>query len=55
MASKKPVSVVLGATETNVDWQRVCIDAIRDDFVAKGIAVFPTVERAAFVAGRLAP
>ena len=53
--ASKPVAVVLGATETNVDWQRTCIDAIRDDFVSKGIAVYPSVERAAFAVGRLAP
>ena len=53
-ASPKPVAVVLGATESAVAWQRQLVDDIRDDFVAKGVAVFPTVERAAFVLGRLA-
>jgi hypothetical protein len=53
-ASPKPVAVVLGATESAVAWQRQLIDDIRDEFVAKGVAVFPTVERAAFVLGQLA-
>jgi len=50
-----PVAVVLGATETPVAWQRQLVDAIRDEFVAKGLAVFPSVERAAFALARLAP
>ncbi len=53
-ASRKPVAVVLGSTESAVAWQRRLIDDIRDGFVAQSIAVFPTVERAAFVLGRLA-
>ncbi len=52
-ASPKPVALVLGATETTVAWQRGLIDSIRDDFVAEGLAVYPSVERAAFVLGRL--
>jgi len=52
--SPKPVAVVLGATESAVAWQRQLVDDIRDGFVARGVAVFPTVERAAFVLGRLA-
>jgi len=50
-----PVAVVLGPTETTVAWQRALIDSVRDDFVTKGIAVYPSVERAAFALGRLAP
>jgi acyl-CoA synthetase (NDP forming) len=54
-ASPKPVAVVLGPTETpNLD-HRALLDAVRDDFVAKGVAVFGSIERAAFVTGRLAP
>jgi len=52
-ASAKPIAVVLGATESAVSWQRQLVDDIRDSFVAKGVAVFPSVERAAFVLGRL--
>jgi acyl-CoA synthetase (NDP forming) len=52
--SPKPVAVVLGATETQEEWERVLVDAIRDDFVVRGVAVFPTVERAAFVLSKLA-
>jgi acyl-CoA synthetase (NDP forming) len=51
----KPVAVVLGATETTVDWQRALIDRVRDEFVRQGVAVYATVERAAFALGRLAP
>ncbi len=54
-ASERPVAVVLGPTETTVAWQRELIDGIRDGFVASGIAVYPSVERAAFALGRLAP
>lgn len=50
-----PVAVVLGATETPVEWERRLVDSTRDFFVEQGIAVFPTVERAAFALGRLAP
>ncbi len=50
-----PVAIVLGATETTVEWQRRLVDSIRDEFVAAGLAVFPSVERAAFALGRLAP
>lgn len=53
VASPKPVAVVLGPTETAVDWQRELVDSVRDELVAKGAAVFPTVERAAAVMGRL--
>jgi acyl-CoA synthetase (NDP forming) len=49
-----PVAVVLGATETAVPWQRELVDRVRDAFVARKVAVFPTVERAAFTLGRLA-
>lgn len=53
--SPVPVAIVLGATETTVEWQRRLVDATRDEFVAAGLAVFPSVERAAFALGRLAP
>ncbi len=53
--SPRPVAVVLGATETAIDWQRTCIDSLRDDFVARGIAVYPSIERACMVFDRLAP
>ena len=43
----KPVAVVLGTTESTVGWQRRLIDSIRDDFTQRGIAVYPTPERAA--------
>jgi acyl-CoA synthetase (NDP forming) len=53
--SPKPVAVVLGPTETvNLD-HRALLDAVRDDFIAAGVAVYPSVERAAFATGRLAP
>ena len=53
-ASPKPVAVVLGPTETRNRDHRALVDEVRDDFVARGIAVFPSVERAAFALGRLA-
>jgi acyl-CoA synthetase (NDP forming) len=53
VSSAKPVCVVLGPTETRVDWQRQAIDRIRDQFVDAGVAVYPTVERAAAALGRL--
>ena len=53
--SPVPIAVVLGATETTVDWQRTLIDSVRDDLIKAGLAVFPTVERAAFTLGKLAP
>jgi acetyltransferase len=49
-----PVAVVLGATETARPEYRAMIDSVRDDFIARGIAVFPSVERAAWALGRLA-
>ena len=52
--SHKPVAVVLGATETNNSEHRAIVDDVRDDFAARGIAVYPSVERAAFALGRLA-
>lgn len=52
-ASTKPVAVVLGPTETRNRDHRALVDEVRDDFVARGIAVFPSVERAAFALGRL--
>ena len=50
-----PIAVVLGATETTVDWQRTLIDSVREELIEAGLAVFPTVERAALALGRLAP
>jgi acetyltransferase len=52
--STKPVAVVLGATETNNREHRAIVDEVRDDFAARGIPVYPSVERAAFALGRLA-
>jgi acyl-CoA synthetase (NDP forming) len=51
--SAKPVAVVLGPTETTNLEHRALLDSVRDDFVAKGVAVFGSIERAAFVTGRL--
>ncbi len=51
--AEKPVAVVLGPTETNDAGHRALIDSVRDDFVAKGVAVYGSVERAAFAMGRL--
>lgn len=53
--SAKPVAVVLGPTETNNPEHRQLVDEVRDGFTGRGIAVYPTVERAAFALGRLAP
>jgi acetyltransferase len=52
--SSKPVAVVLGATETSNRELRHVVDDVRDDFAAREIAVYPSVERAAFALGRLA-
>ncbi|MBK6562270.1 CoA-binding protein [Candidatus Amarobacter glycogenicus] len=52
--SAKQVAVVLGATETNNREHRAIVDEVRDDFAARGIPVYPSVERAAFALGRLA-
>lgn len=52
--SARPVAVVLGPTETNNREHRALVDEVRDDFTARGIAVYPSVERAAFALGRLA-
>ncbi|MGE3073481.1 MAG: CoA-binding protein [Dehalococcoidia bacterium] len=52
--SAKPVAVVLGATETNNREHRAIVDEVRDDFATRGIAVYPSVERAAWALGRLA-
>jgi hypothetical protein len=51
--SAKPVAVVLGATETNNREHRQVVDEVRDDFSLRGIAVYPSVERAAFALSRL--
>jgi len=53
--SARPVAVVLGPTETNNPEHRQLVDEVRDGFTGRGIAVYPTVERAAFALGRLAP
>lgn len=52
--SSKPVAVVLGPTETGNAEHRAIVDRVRDDFSARGIAVYASVERAAFALGRLA-
>jgi hypothetical protein len=44
---------VLGATETNNREHRQVVDEVRDDFSSRGIAVYPSVERAAFALSRL--
>lgn len=49
-----PVAVVLGATENPIGWQRELVDAVREAFVVAGVAVYPSVERAAWTLGRLA-
>ena len=51
--SGKPVAVVLGPTENQIAWQRELVDSVRDEFVAAGVAVYPSVERAAWALGRL--
>lgn len=53
LGAGKPVAIVLGVTETVVPWQRELIDEVRAGFLAKGLAVFPTVERAAATLARL--
>jgi acyl-CoA synthetase (NDP forming) len=53
-AATKPVAVVLGATESTVGWQRRLIDSIRDDLTQRGVAVYPTPERAARTLAALA-
>ncbi|MCC6381630.1 MAG: CoA-binding protein [Dehalococcoidia bacterium] len=50
-----PVAVVLGATESDDAGNRALSDDVRDAFVAAGVAVFPSPERAAFALARLAP
>jgi acyl-CoA synthetase (NDP forming) len=54
-ATPKPVAVVLGTTETANPRYRALADSVRDSLIAKGCAIFPTVERAAWVLGQLAP
>jgi acyl-CoA synthetase (NDP forming) len=51
-ASVKPVAVVLGPTETVNAEHRTAVDQVRDLFTTEGIAVFPTIERAAWAIGR---
>jgi acetyltransferase len=51
--SQAPVAVVLGPTENPIAWQRELVDAVRDEFVLAGVAVYPTVERAAWALGQL--
>ncbi len=50
-----PVAVVLGATETTNPRYRALADGVRDGFTTAGIAVYPSVERAAWALGKLAP
>jgi len=52
-ASAKPVAVVLGPTETVNPEHRGAVDTVRDSFAAQGIAVFPSVERAAWMMAQL--
>lgn len=52
-AAAKPVAVVLGPTENQIAWQRELVDEVREAFVAAGVAVYPSVERAAWSIGRL--
>lgn len=52
-AAAKPVAVVLGPTENQIAWQRDLVDEVRGAFVAAGVAVYPSVERAAWSIGRL--
>lgn len=52
--SKVPVAVVLGPTETTNREHRALVDEVRDSFTERGIAVYPTIERAAMAMGRLA-
>jgi hypothetical protein len=54
-ASPKPVAVVLGATETMNPRYRALVDSVRDGFTTKGVAVYPSPERAAWAFGRVAP
>jgi hypothetical protein len=49
-----PVAVVLGPTETPNREHRALVDEVRDSFTERGIAVYPTIERAAMALGRLA-
>ncbi len=51
--SGKPVAVVLGPTENQIAWQRELVDSVRDEFVGAGVAVYPSVERAAWTLGAL--
>jgi acyl-CoA synthetase (NDP forming) len=53
-ASPIPVAVVLGPTETTNAEHRTLLDNVRDTFVAHGLAVYGSPERAAFAVGRLA-
>ncbi len=51
--SGRPVAVVLGPTENQIAWQRELVDSVRDEFVAAGVTVYPSVERAAWTLGAL--
>ncbi|MFN0096108.1 MAG: CoA-binding protein [Dehalococcoidia bacterium] len=55
LGSGKPVAVVLGPTETMNPRHRALVDAVRDDLTTSGVAVFYSIERAAWALGRLAP
>lgn len=54
-ASDKPVAVVMGPTETANHEHRQLLDSVRDELLAQGLALFYSVERAAFALGKLAP
>ena len=54
-ASPLPVAVVLGATETMNAGHRALVDRVRDGFTTSGVAVFASIERAAWAIGKLAP
>jgi acyl-CoA synthetase (NDP forming) len=51
--SPKPVAVVLAPTETLNPEHRAAVDTVRDSFAAGGVAVFGSIERAAWAIGRI--
>lgn len=52
-AKKKPIAVVFGPTENPSAEQRAVLDEARSELVAAGCAVYPSVERAAWVLAQL--
>lgn len=52
---RTPIAVVFGPTENLSDWQREVLDSTRDELIEAGCAVFPSVERAAWALGTIAP